>query len=831
MEDPIPTVSVEQLLTHRDWVRRVARSLVRDENAADDLEQDAWVEALESPPTTRRSIGGWFKTALRHNLIDRLRAEASRRRRELGRAPSDVVVSTAHLVARADAHKRVVVAVMELPEPYRSTVLHRFFGDMRPSVVAAHMAVPTETVRTRTRRALAMLRSRLEADSGEGREALVLGLAPLFDFPGLVPSGGATAAGASSVPATTALGGLLMTKKMGMAVVALLLVLAVTAHLRPLPGGDRDRDHGATRSTSVLSRGADGSAEGAPGGAPMLVGRGSEPGPSILTRWLQVKVLDEAGEAVPDITVRCILGTHTDPFGKEATGDGMGSVTIEVPAEAPCLLVAKAEGFEDTESSVGPGRDSMLIVMRGKRYVAGAVFDKETGEPVSGARVRVVAGADWSPAGKFWDTATSRDGSFRREGLPPGKFVVGVGLKAGSGDWDYDEVRVGPIPADTKDLRVELVAGPVLAGIVLDEAGKPFRGPFKVSARTVEAARTDVSYLMQYGPSSGSEAGRFRIRHIEPGVYELIVYPVPVDGAPQLASGILRRVVHGSEGLEVHLVRGLPIEGRAVHRGGAPATGVRVLRVFGPEGHVPLSWTRGDVREGHFTTGQLDPRLEYDVLLTCPSADGREQLSALLKRVRPGTRGVEAVMSPPTPIAGFVLSASGEPVGSGVPVTAQCLDYRFWQVGLIVTAYTNAAGAFSLPVVGPPDDLRFRLCAGGGTSGLTPVVAEGPFHAGQRGLKIKLPAVGETMEGIARLPTGAPAKGLRLIVRAALPGHGELGEPWYVESRTDIEGRFRVGSLPPGVAGVWIRVKGKELYCGAFEVPSTGLVQVAVPKK
>jgi DNA-directed RNA polymerase specialized sigma24 family protein len=45
-------VSIEELLTRSDWVRRLARHLAGDE--ADDIVQDAWVAAWRSPPDEDR---------------------------------------------------------------------------------------------------------------------------------------------------------------------------------------------------------------------------------------------------------------------------------------------------------------------------------------------------------------------------------------------------------------------------------------------------------------------------------------------------------------------------------------------------------------------------------------------------------------------------------------------------------------------------------------------------------------------------------------------------------------------------------------------------------
>src|SRR5205823_5109556 len=82
--------------------------------------------------------------------------------------------STADVVAEAESHKRLVLAVLELPEPYRSTVLLRWFEDLAPRDVAGRTGVPVETARTRLKRAHGMLRARLDRDAGGWAPALPL---------------------------------------------------------------------------------------------------------------------------------------------------------------------------------------------------------------------------------------------------------------------------------------------------------------------------------------------------------------------------------------------------------------------------------------------------------------------------------------------------------------------------------------------------------------------------------------------------------------------------------------------------------------------------------
>jgi len=215
MEDPAPTISLEKLVAHREWVRRVARALVRDESLAEDLEQEVWLDALRSPPRTGRSLGGWLASAMRHNLVDHRRAEGRRRARERAVARPEAGESAADLVAEAEQLRRVVDAVLELGEPYRGTLLLRYFEDLPLREVARRQGVPMETARTRLRRAVATLRERFDAESRGDRAAWCSALLPLAGGPDVpVPP----LAGAAT------LGGVLMAKQ-ALALVAGAVVL------------------------------------------------------------------------------------------------------------------------------------------------------------------------------------------------------------------------------------------------------------------------------------------------------------------------------------------------------------------------------------------------------------------------------------------------------------------------------------------------------------------------------------------------------------------------------------------------------------------------------
>ena len=77
--------------------------------------------------------------------------------------------AAADVVADAEHHELLVHAIRSLREPYRTTLLLRYFEGLPPRDIARQMAVPAETVRVRTRRALEMVRQHLDGTHGSRR--------------------------------------------------------------------------------------------------------------------------------------------------------------------------------------------------------------------------------------------------------------------------------------------------------------------------------------------------------------------------------------------------------------------------------------------------------------------------------------------------------------------------------------------------------------------------------------------------------------------------------------------------------------------------------------
>ena len=176
------STNLDALLDQTGRVHSLARRLVNDPNTADDLAQEGWVQALERRPDTGGPLRGWLATVLRNNLGRLRRGDANRltRERRVSRAERDD--ASAEVLEKASTHKDVVLAVLALEEPYRGTVLMRYFEQLSYSEIARRMHVTKATVNSRITRGLAQLREKLEAEYGD-RHALRMALAPLAFHP------------------------------------------------------------------------------------------------------------------------------------------------------------------------------------------------------------------------------------------------------------------------------------------------------------------------------------------------------------------------------------------------------------------------------------------------------------------------------------------------------------------------------------------------------------------------------------------------------------------------------------------------------------------------
>lgn len=177
--DPDPSrESVDSLLAHQEWLRRLARALVRDEHTADDLVQETMIAAWRSPPSEGGYTRTWLSTVLHNSWTSFGRAVRRRTDHESRASREGVLPATADAVALVSIQRDLAEHVLALTEPTREIVLLRFFADMPPRKIAAQLDLPLTFVKNRLQRGLEELRERLDARRG-GREEWLACLVPL----------------------------------------------------------------------------------------------------------------------------------------------------------------------------------------------------------------------------------------------------------------------------------------------------------------------------------------------------------------------------------------------------------------------------------------------------------------------------------------------------------------------------------------------------------------------------------------------------------------------------------------------------------------------------
>ncbi len=194
--------TLDALLAETRWIQALARSLVVDPGTADDVAQDAAVVALTNPPRDAGALRSWLRRVVRNLALNARRGAVRREGRERLTSLSEQAEAADEVVARWEVRRRVVEAVLALDEPYRATILLRFFEGRTAAETAARLGVPLETVRTRTRRGLDVLRGRLaNLEDGRGRRGAAV-LLVLAGAERRVPGSAGAAASGSAIGGT-----------------------------------------------------------------------------------------------------------------------------------------------------------------------------------------------------------------------------------------------------------------------------------------------------------------------------------------------------------------------------------------------------------------------------------------------------------------------------------------------------------------------------------------------------------------------------------------------------------------------------------------------------
>ncbi|HEX2114955.1 MAG TPA: RNA polymerase sigma factor [Alphaproteobacteria bacterium] len=159
---------------HNRRLVRLAYSILRDRDEADDAVQDAYVRAFQS--LTQLEDPARFPTWLATIVVNEARGRLRRSRRT---GPLDDEVTQTEIVpmftqptasperlALAGELRRVLErAIDDLPGPFRTVFMLRGVEGLNVAETAACLGIPAATVKTRFHRARALLRQSLQAEA------------------------------------------------------------------------------------------------------------------------------------------------------------------------------------------------------------------------------------------------------------------------------------------------------------------------------------------------------------------------------------------------------------------------------------------------------------------------------------------------------------------------------------------------------------------------------------------------------------------------------------------------------------------------------------------
>jgi RNA polymerase sigma-70 factor (ECF subfamily) len=141
----------------------VARRVLGDANAAEDVVQDVFVQLWINPnryDPSSAPLRTYLSVLARHRAVDVLRSEGrriARQERHYRLTPPTVEPSPSDEVAAGEAHRLVQEAVRLLPDEQRRLVELAYFSGMSYREVAQAVGIPEGTAKSRLRAALARL--------------------------------------------------------------------------------------------------------------------------------------------------------------------------------------------------------------------------------------------------------------------------------------------------------------------------------------------------------------------------------------------------------------------------------------------------------------------------------------------------------------------------------------------------------------------------------------------------------------------------------------------------------------------------------------------------
>ncbi|MHC4933044.1 MAG: sigma-70 family RNA polymerase sigma factor, partial [Planctomycetota bacterium] len=475
------SMEADSLLEHAGFLRALTRSLLADPNAAEDVVQQTYLTALEHPPRHRRNLRAWLGVLARNLALRTRRTAVRRARRERRSAQGERIPPADEIAARVELQRKAAEAVLALDEPYRSTIVQRYFDGLSPAEIAQDRGIPVATVKTRLRRAMEQLRSRLDAEHGGNRRAWSALLLPAAWS--IRPAAAATVLLAVAVVGTGALvsraslsgkAPAVRSEAVRVAVVPPEEEPVVAASAVPVAVDARVPSLSPVEPGSVAGR-------------VRLSGWGSALG---CTVFLRRRVPGSDGGDVWEERDRAASADGSFEFGSVAPG------RYEIEADHPAYAPHKFRF--DLDDDEGPFFD--ILLRRGGALDIAVVGP--WGEPLANEHLRVHEEAGDLVHEGFTDS----EGRLLCDRLAAGRYEIRRGGL---------RMCATAVPAEIVDVILEVSCG--LTGVVFGPDGGLLRGAL-VSLRPDEGQAVGVAVADQYG--------FFAMRGIPEGEHDLIVQAV-----------------------------------------------------------------------------------------------------------------------------------------------------------------------------------------------------------------------------------------------------------------------------------------------------------------
>ncbi len=498
---------VERLRGEAHLIRSIARAILHDAHLADDVVQDAYAKALAQPggiPVVRS-----FVAALARNLA------LDRRRRELRRQTRELRVARPDIATNERSYRALTLAVLALDEPYRRTILARYFDDLSPRVIAAKEGAPIATVKSRLHRGLEQLREKLLDETGEyggDRDAMLRGLAMLAAPRGILES---LTVGSRSMSVTS-----IVLKTLAASIVIALATLT----LRP----------------AFFSAHSDAAVANAPPVAPVVT-VASPPAPDPAPVNL-VATREEvaSSQTAPAATLATIRGRIELPSGAPAVGSklklhGFGANQERV------IRFGRPKDWKDLEAITdADGRFEIRFSPPGAfQFALTAETEHESNlgwrwSSIDAGAVKDVKNARLPASGGVTGRVRNREGK-----LPAGHWLVQIWSRYKTQGDGGDATRMYVAPdATTGEFRFEAVpAGPAeMFASSIDRDGNKKSQEYEIDVTAAKILQQDIAYDAPDG-----ESRRIRVDPVNRAVPEFVklaagsLQLVGKDGAKKVA--------------------------------------------------------------------------------------------------------------------------------------------------------------------------------------------------------------------------------------------------------------------------------------------------------